>query len=368
MNSTQANLTYKGSGVDYDSMDPFKRDAQMAAQETAINMHRHGFNEIGTSRGESVYLFIGPGGIFGHVEEGLGTKNLVADAMYTLTAKSYYDNIAQCTVAMIVNDMVTLGIMPISVAMHLAVGDSAWFNDQERTSDLITGWKNACDLARCTWGGGETPTLKGIIVPDTALLSGSGIGFTTKIIETRVKGGDAIILLESSGIHANGLTLARKIADGLDMGYMTKLSDGRSYGDTLLDPTHIYVGVVEDLMNEGIAIKYATNITGHGWRKLMRLDRNFTYRIKQLPTQLPVFDFIQKHGNITDEEMYGNFNMGAGFALFIPDEQATQTVAKINTGNYGFRALHAGTVEYGEKQVIIEPKNLVFKSDTLAVR
>ena len=366
--NTEKNLTYKGSGVDYASMDPFKILAQTAARQTSGNMERFGFEELGASRGESAYLMRTNMGVIAHVEEGLGTKNLVADAMYPLTAKTYYDNVAQCTVAMIVNDMITLGAFPVSVAMHLAVGDSDWFNDNDRAADLVAGWKHACDLARCAWGGGETPTLKGIIIPGTVALSGSGIGFVKKLVEPHITNGDAIIFLESSGIHANGLTLARKIADSLPAGYMTKLSDGRNYGEALLDPTHIYVGAVEDLMSEGVTIKYAANITGHGWRKLMRLDKNFTYRIKELPTQLPIFDFIQKHGNVSEEEMYGNLNMGAGFALFVSSAQANQTVAKINTGNYGFKALYAGEVMYGEKQVVIEPKDLVFRSDTLAVR
>jgi phosphoribosylformylglycinamidine cyclo-ligase len=146
------NMTYASTGVNYDTMDPFKRMAQLAAQETAGNIARLNggeFREFKPSRGESAYLIENAESYLAHVEEGLGTKNLVADAMYTLTSKSYYDHIAQCTVAMIVNDLVTLGALPLSVAMHLAVGVSDWFNDENRTRDLVNGWKKACDLARC---------------------------------------------------------------------------------------------------------------------------------------------------------------------------------------------------------------------------
>lgn len=180
--------------------------------------------------------------------------------------------------------------------------------------------------------------------------------------------GDAIILLQSSGIHANGLTLARKIADRLTDGYMTNLSDGKSYGESLLEPTHIYVGVIEDLLKNEIDIHYAVNITGHGWRKLMQLKESFSYNIHTLFPTLPLFDFIQNEGNVTDEEAYGNLNMGAGFALYVSQEQAKATVRFINSGKYGFRAIEAGVIEEGLKQVVIEPKNLVFKSETLDVR
>ncbi len=361
-------LTYQSVGVDYSTMDPFKKAAQLAAVQTASNMNRFGFKELEWSRGESAYLFETPIGIFAHVEEGLGTKNIVADNVSLFTGKSHYDQVSQCTIAMIVNDMATLGALPVSLAMHLAVGVSGWFKNEQRTNDLVNGWKKACDLARCNWGGGETPTLKGIIVPGTVSLSGSGIGFAKKLIEPKVSDSDAIILLQSSGIHANGLTLAREIADTSTDGYMSILSDGTTYGESLLSPTNIYVGVIEDLINAGKTINYAVNITGHGWRKLMRLKEPFTYRIKDLFPDMPIFNFIQKKGNVTDEEAYGNLNMGAGFAIYVPEHEAESIVEFVNKGGYGFNALNAGNIETGPKQVVIEPKNLIFKGETLDVR
>mgnify|MGYP001558276918 CR=1 FL=1 len=367
------NMTYASTGVNYDAMDPFKRMAQLTARETAGNITRLNsgeFREFEPSRGESAYLIEAAICYLAHVEEGLGTKNLVADAMYALTDKSYYDQIAQCTVAMIVNDLVTLGALPLSVAMHLAVGTSDWFNDENRSRDLISGWKQACDLARCTWGGGETPTLKGVVVPEAVVLSGSAIGIVkpkARLIESSMWNGDAIVIIESSGIHANGLTLARKIADKLPEGYLTKLSDGRTYGETLLDPTHIYVGLVEDCLDLGMIIHGATNVTGHGWRKFMRATQPFTYVIEELPTQLPIFDFIQKHGPVDDEEAYGNLNMGAGFALYVAqtDVEEVLGVAK----NLGLKALVAGHIEKSdEKKVVIKPKGLEYAGETLAVR
>ncbi len=365
-------MTYAGTGVSYDAMDPFKRMAQLAARETASNIARLSggeFKEFEPSRGESAYLIEAAKSYLAHVEEGLGTKNLVADRMYVLTGKSYYDQIAQCTVAMIVNDLVTLGAVPLSVAMHLAAGTSDWFNDENRTRDLIEGWKNACNLARCTWGGGETPTLKGIIVPGTVVLSGSAIGIVKpkeRLIAGPIQHGDRIVIIESSGIHANGLTLARTIADNLPEGYLTKLSDGRTYGEALLDPTHIYVGLVEDCLDRGVDIHYAVNVTGHGWRKLMRATQPFTYVIDMLPTQLPIFDFLQQHGPVDDREAYGNLNMGAGFALYVSENDARHVIGVAQ--ELGLRAFVAGHIEHGDKKVVIRPKGLEYAGETLAVR
>jgi phosphoribosylformylglycinamidine cyclo-ligase len=173
------NMTCSGVGVDYDAMDPFKRMAQLAGRETAKNINRLNngeFCEVEMSRGESAYLIEAAKSFFAHAEEGLGTKNLVADVMHRLIGKTYYDQIAQDTVAMIVNDMITLGALPLSVAMHLAVGDSNWFKNEKRCQDLVEGWKKACMQARCVWGGGETPTLKEVVMLNTVVLAGSAMG------------------------------------------------------------------------------------------------------------------------------------------------------------------------------------------------
>ena len=364
-------MTYAGVGVDYEAMDPFKRLAQLAGRETAKNILRLGFFEVEMSRGESAYLMDAGDHYVAHVEEGLGTKDLVADAMYRLTGKSYYDCIARCTVAMIVNDMITLGALPLAVAMHLAVGVSSWFRDEKRCGDLIEGWKKACELARCTWGGGETPTLKGIVNPDAAVLSGSAVGVVkpkSRLINAaNIRHGDAIVIIGSSGIHANGLTLAREIAEKLPNGYRTKLSDGRIYGEALLDPTIIYVPLVEDCFNEGVDIHYAVNITGHGWRKLMRATQPFAYIIDHIPVPHPVFSFIQEHGPVDDKEAYANLNMGAGFALYVRDSDVRKvlTIAPV----LGMSVLRAGYVESSKvKKVIINPVGLEYLGSTLGVR
>lgn len=367
-------MTYKGVGVDYDSMDSFKRVCQKRASKTIEKVQRLGVKPIEASRGESVYLVKIGDQYFGHVEEGLGTKNLVADAVRKLTGKTYYDQIAQCTIAMIVNDMATLGILPVSLAMHLAVGHSDWFKDEERVNDLVEGWGRGCDLARCIWAGGETPTLKGIVMPEASLLSGSAFGMPRGINildASNIQKGDAIVFLESSGIHANGLTLARSIADKLPEGYATLLSDGRMYGEALLDPTHIYCDFVEDCLISAVDIHYCVNITGHGWRKLMRAPQQLAYVIENLPSPLPVFDFIQEHGPVSDEEAFGNLNMGAGFAIFLPHDEVPNLlrVSKMYADAGRFKTILAGYIEESPvKKVVIRPKGLEYASQTLAVR
>jgi phosphoribosylformylglycinamidine cyclo-ligase len=371
--SKKKGMTYKETGVNYDDMDPFKRLAQEAGLETAGNISRFNMAEFTPSRGESAYLIDCGDHFLAQVVEGLGTKNIVAEIMYKMTGELHFDKIAQCCMAMIVNDMITVGALPLSAAMYLAVGDSSWFKDEKRAANLIKGWKHACNLARCTWGGGETPTLKDIIYPNTIDLSGAAIGIIRNkanlITGKKIQEGDIIIIFLSSGIHANGLTLARKIADKLPQGYLTPVDHaGKTYGRALLEPTVIYVPVIEDCQRAGVDIHYAVNITGHGWRKLMRAEQPFVYVIDKIPKPQPVFQMMQKYGQVDDEEAFGNLNMGAGFAVFVPidDVEKVLVVAKKNF----IRAMVAGYIAEGEgeKKVVINPKGITFEGKTLQVR
>jgi phosphoribosylformylglycinamidine cyclo-ligase len=181
-----------------------------------------------------------------------------------------------------------------------------------------------------------------------------------------LQAGDAIVLLASSGIHANGVSLARKLAERLPEGYATRLPDGQLFGEALLAPTVLYAGVTEALARAGIVPHYSANITGHGWRKLMRHPGAFTYRMHQLPKVPTVLEFIQAHAPLDDREAYGNLNMGAGFALYVRAADAARCVQVAQA--CGIEAIIAGQVEAGPKQVAIAPLNLTFAADELHVR
>jgi len=208
------------------------------------------------------------------------------------------------------------------------------------------------------------------INPATIDLGGSAVGIikpkTNLVLGDKLKAGDSILLVESSGIHANGITLTRKIAEQLSEGFATKLPDGTTFGEAVLVPTHLYVNLVRQLQNAQLDIHYMVNITGHGWRKLMRANQEFSYVIKEVPLAQPIFEFIAKYSGNDEAEMYGNYNMGAGYAIYLPKEDALKA-QKIAT-KLGFKSWVAGSVEKGPKQVVIEPKNITFKSDALSVR
>lgn len=357
-------ITYSQVGDDYSTKDPIKKLAQTAASQTAKHLET-------LNHGESAFVWkLDQQRYLASVIEGLGTKNLVADIMRLVTGKTYYDAIAHDTVATIINDLVTCGAKPQVIHAYWAIEDNSWLQDEERMKDLIEGWKNACILSGVAWGGGETPTLKGIIKPGTVDLGGSAIGVIDNperlIQSSKLQKGDRVLFLKSNGINANGVSLARAISKKLPKGYATKLPGNTMYGEALLTKTNIYAKLIQDLLDEEIDLHYISNITGHGLRKIMRAPHNFTYIVEKVYFVPEVFLFIQKYANLTDEEMYSTYNMGQDYAIFLPIEDVTKAQEIISKN--GFESLDAGYLEKGERKVIIKSKDIVFEGNSLDLR
>ena len=368
--SSTTTLSYEQAGVNYDLIDPLKVTAQRAAAATAVHLAGHGFSEVAASRGESAYVVdVGPF-YLASIVECLGSKALVADEMHQLTGKSYYDGIAQDTIAMAINDLITVGATPLVVQAYWAAGGSEWFADAKRSQALVAGWKRACDACSVAWGGGETPALAGIVADGRIDLAASCTGLINPksrlSVGDKLAPGDAIVLLASSGIHANGLSLARKLVERLPQGYLTEVEPGLTYGEALLAPTVLYSPVTEALFAAGITPHYCANITGHGWRKLLRHPAEHRYRIHTVPAVTPVLKFIQQHAQQDDREAYSTLNMGAGFAIFVAAADAQRTVEIANA--QGVAAIVAGQVEAGPKELVIEPLDIRFGNDDLQLR
>ena len=364
-------ITYEQSGVDYGEIDPIKKLAQKAARKTAKNLESVGLSELAETRGESAYVWKQGGVYMASVAEGLGTKNLVADALMDAgDHDTYYDVIGHDTVASIINDLVTVGAVPVAIHAYWAVGDSKFFAARRRMVDLIGGWRSACDIAGVSWGGGETPTLTGIIDAKTIDLASSAVGIIKNkrslITEKKIRKGDRIILLQSSGVNVNGLSLARALANKLPHRYQSRLESGKTYGESLLNKTNIYAKLIKSALENHIDIHYIVNITGHGLRKLMRADRSFTYILDRLFKPQEVFLFIKDKAGLSDEEIYATFNMGQDYAIFVPEKEVGKLLRIVRKS--GFVAIDAGYVESGPRQVVIRPKDLIYKSTALDLR
>ncbi len=367
-------LSYESSGVRYDQLDAFKRACQQAARTTAGLLRAHGYAEPAATRGESAYLIEAEDHFLAHVEEGLGTKNLVADAVAAATGRCFYREIAIDTVATIVNDLVTCGALPIvgrdargRRGFRLVRGRAAGGGPGAGVRGRAAGRPAPCGAAarrrRCA----------GVVNPATIVLAGSAVGRIapkSRRITGDVQDGDAIVFLASSGVQTNGLSLCRKIAEQLPLGYETRIGfgDPRTLGEALLAPSVIYVGFVRECQRQELKLNYVAHVTGHGWRKLMRLEEPFVYEITNVRPPPAVFRFLQQAGPVAEREMYATFNQGVGFAALVPPDTVSAVVEAALAS--GYDAWEAGRVrkEGTRKAVVVPPLGLTFEADTLQLR
>ncbi|MGH2854712.1 MAG: AIR synthase-related protein, partial [Solirubrobacteraceae bacterium] len=232
------------------------------------------------------------------------------------------------------------------------------------------GWRRACDDAQCAWGGGESPSLTDLLAPAEIELAGSALGFVPPpgepLLGDDLAPGDEIVLIASSGLHANGASLARRIAAQLPEGLLTELPDGERFGEALLAPSLLYVELVRRLLGDAqVQLTYLSHITGHGLLKLMRPRRELTYRIRALPPVPPVLAFLAAQAEMDPAAAHSTLNMGAGFAVYCRAGGGARVVEHAHA--LGLRALLAGAVEEGPRQVVLEPVDVTFAGDQLAL-
>jgi phosphoribosylformylglycinamidine cyclo-ligase len=360
---------YRAAGVDYNTLDAGKRTAMAKALSTSGLLVARGGRALDASRGEPAFVFELGEQTFAFVVEGLGTKSVIARHVLESQGIDRFADVAYDTVAAILNDLCCVGALPLVVNAYFATGASEWYLQAERSDALVEGWRRACADAGCVWGGGESPTLPGMLAEEDIELAGAAIGAVpagrTAILGEDLAAGDEIVIVASSGLHANGASLARLVAGRLPEGYAAKLSDGRTLGEALLDPSVVYVALLEAVMDAGVELSYISHITGHGLLKLMRPTKELTYRIERLPPVPPVLSFLVEQAGLDAAAAYSTFNMGCGYALYCPAGSGTRIVELAR--RIGLEATVSGHVEEGPRQVVLEPVDVRFAGERLAL-
>lgn len=368
--SHAGNDEYRAAGVDYDVLDAAKRTAVKAAWSTSRFLERRGGRALDESRGEPAFVFQVGNETLALVVECLGTKSSLCRAYADATGIDHFDAVGYDTVAAVVNDVVCVGALPLVVNAYFASGAPEWIGNSDRFESLVAGFRQACEASGATWGGGETPTLQGIIEPKEVDLAGAAIGRVppgrNPILGAGLRPGDRIILVESTGIHTNGISLVRRLATALPGGLLTPLPSGRSLGEAALDRSAIYVDLVAEILATGVTPAYLTNVTGHGLRKLMRPSADLTYRITRLPPVPEVLAFLVDRAGLDVHAAYGTLNMGAGFAVYCRPSDVDILLDAI--GRRGLAAIVAGSVEVGPRRVVIEPIDVTYSEDDLLLR
>jgi phosphoribosylformylglycinamidine cyclo-ligase len=359
--------SYRAAGVDYEVLDAGKRQALARALSTSPLLLARGGRALDASRGEPAFAFELDGRTLAFVVEGLGTKAMIARAVLDQSGVNRFADVAYDTVAAIANDLCCVGALPLVLNAYFATGASEWYAHSERAAALLEGWEQACRDAGATWGGGESPSLPGLLAADEIELAGAAVGAlppgTAPLLGENLRTGDEIVLVASSGLHANGASLARMLAAELPDGYATRLADSSSFGEALLAPSLMYVPLVQRLLEHGVPVAYLSHITGHGFLKLMRPRRELTYRIERLPEVPPVLSFMVERAGLDARSAYSTFNMGAGFAVYCAAGSGGEVVRHAET--LGLTALVAGGVEDGPRRVVVEPVGVAFEGAEL---
>jgi phosphoribosylformylglycinamidine cyclo-ligase len=293
--------------------------------------------------------------------DGVGTKILVAEML------DRYDTVGIDCVAMNVNDVLCVGAEPLALLDYIAVQVPR----PDLLESLARGLYHGAELARVTIPGGEIAQIR-------EMIRGKRAGHAFDLVATCVGkvpldriltgadivAGDAIVGLASSGIHSNGLTLARRVFfERLGWApdrYVREL--GRTIGDELLEPTRIYVREVREMLDAGLRIKALAHITSTGFLNLSRATAPAGYVLDALPEPHPIFRLLQRNGAITDEDMYFTYNMGIGFCVILAAEDAD--TAHAIARKHKARSYTIGyAVEDPEKKVLIPSAKLVGHDD-----
>ena len=255
--------------------------------------------------------------------DGVGTKLKIAFLM------NKHDTVGIDCVAMCVNDIICSGAKPLFFLDYVAVGK----NVPEVVAQIVSGVAEGCVQAGCALIGGETAEMPGFYPVDEYDLAGFSVGVVErdKIVDnTKVCEGDVIIALPSSGVHSNGFSLVRKVFDVENADIKSPVAElgGKSIGETLLTPTKIYVKPMLALFEE-VTVKSVSHITGGGFYENIprSLPEGFSAQIKKSDVKiLPIFDLIQKTGNIPERDMFNTFNMGVGMIAVVDKNDAERSI------------------------------------------
>lgn len=281
--------------------------------------------------------------------DGVGTKLKLAFMM------NKHDTVGIDCVAMCVNDIICCGAKPLVFLDYIACGR----NIPEKIAAIVKGVCDGCVMAGASLIGGETAEHPGMMPEEEYDLAGycTGVVDMDKIIDNkRMREGDVIIALPSSGVHSNGFSLIRKVFDieNADLASPVEELGGKSLGETLLEPTKIYVKPVLKLL-ESVDVKGISHITGGGFYENIprSIPDGLCAKIDRKSLRIPpIFGLIQRTGNIPERDMFNTYNMGVGMSIVVPESEAEKALEILRDS--GEDAYVIGVTVRGEDKIVIE--------------
>ena len=294
--------TYSEAGVDIDASE--KATEALIAQIKGVNRKGDG-EAIKLDNGFAGLVKLGDGAL-AMCTDGVGSKLLLAEEMDSI------HTVGIDCVAMNTNDLICVGAEPLSFVDYIALDKP----DEELMAKLGKGLAEGCKQSNCTLSGGETAILPELVHGFD--IAGTSVGYVKQdeIIDgTKIAEGDVLIGLKSSGPHSNGYTLIRKLFNG-----------DKEIGKQLVEPTRIYVKEVMNLIKQ-VEVHGIAHITGGGLDNISRINNGFQYVIDNPLPIPPVFDWLQKRGEIETKEMYRTFNMGMGMIIIVDKNDTEKSLS-----------------------------------------
>ncbi|MDR2866909.1 MAG: phosphoribosylformylglycinamidine cyclo-ligase [Methanomassiliicoccaceae archaeon] len=331
--------TYARSGVDID-----RKSSAIESLVKELRFKRKGRGQVKKLKGAYAGLID-----FGDVyltlcTDGVGTKLLVAEEL------GIWDTVGIDCIAMNVNDAICVGAEPMAFVDYIAIDRP----DDNITNAIGRGLERGARMSNMDIVGGEIAILSDMV--NGVDVSGTCLGFVPKdkvITGQTVKKGDLVVSLKASGIHSNGLTLARKVFESAGVDMTDRISGlKKSVGMELLTPTAIYVRQVLSILDRH-NVNGMMNITGGGLRNLLRMRKGYRCVIDDPVRPLPIFRVMQELGEIDTKEMYNTFNMGMGYSIIAPPDDAEAIVSENKNAKI------VGFVEKGNG-VLYAPDNLLY--------
>jgi phosphoribosylformylglycinamidine cyclo-ligase len=367
----------KPKNVDYDSLDKAKNAFIAASRKTLNYAEKFGFvpgNSLGGSanifsldlkpflknNANELFLTLLP--------EGLGTADDARpEDLSSEEAVEFWQNIAVKTMSALTNDAAAGGLQTILIGLYLPSSTPELVFNQEFMDGFLNGLTDSCKKIGCVYFSGETPQLKNKIFENKLDIAGALFAISPPglkpVTSLALAGGDQIVLVESSGPHENGFTLLRELAGQLPQGYRTKLKSGVEYFKALNAPSKLYTPFIQAILGAHIEPTSIENITGHGWQKIMRSEKNLRYVIEKMLPVPEIFKFVEEAAGLLPAEMLKIFNYGAGQAVFLKDKLEAEKTVEI-AKSCGLNAVHAGYVEDSTKrEVLIKPLEVGLSSD-----
>ena len=346
MSEEKKQLTYADAGVDIDAGNKaveLMKDSVRATYRPEVIGDLGGFGglfALNSGKYKEPVLVSGT--------DGVGTKLKLA------FMADKHDTIGQDAVAMCVNDILVQGAEPLFFLDYIAVDKV----DSQKVANIVKGVANACKESGCALIGGETAEMAGFYSKGEYDIAGFCVGVVDKskmITGDKVKAGDVLLGLPSSGVHSNGFSLVRKVFNVNEQNLKTFYPElGTSLGEALLAPTRIYVKPVLEVISK-VGVKSISHITGGGFYENIprALPDGISAKISKNSYDLPaIFKLLQKTGNISEHDMYNTFNMGIGMMLVVDKADAAKAVEILNAN--GEKAFVIGETVASDEGVIIE--------------